>query len=62
MNIYNGREIVGKAKSEKGALKVIRSTLSLSKKFNINVWTRSPLMCEILSQPPGFVFSVQYVY
>ena len=60
--IYNNRELVGYASTAKQAVSIIKKSLNVHSSMTIEVWLRSDDMCEILSLPKGFVYSVFYSY
>lgn len=59
-NIYNWRELVGRAATVEGAKRVLKRKLSLSDKATLHVWERSPEICEMNDLAPGFTYSVSW--
>ena len=56
--IFDNRTVIGQAKTVSAAKRVLASLVSVPRGFHLHVWLRSDVMCEILEQPQGFVFSV----
>ena len=60
--IYNNREIVGYASTAKQAISIVKKSLNDVHGMTVSAWLRSDDMCEILSLPKGFAYSVFYSY
>ena len=57
--IWNNRELVGYAKSAKGAERVIRAKLqTIPKGWKVTVKMRQPIMLELCGLECGFVYSI----
>lgn len=57
--VWNNRELVGYAKSEKSAEKLIRSKLqTVPKGWKITAKTRDSFMVEFCGLSAGFVYSI----
>ena len=60
--IWNNRELVGYASSIAAAKKLLKSRLSIPKRFSLFVCERPDYMQEILELPAGYVYSISYSY
>jgi hypothetical protein len=58
--IFNGREIVGHAKSKQHAEQVIRRAITIPKPFRLVIAERSDILCEIYNSKAGFIYSIVY--
>lgn len=59
--IFNNRQIIGYAKNEKQAEKIVRKLLSpIPRGFLLTVWKRPKHLQEILGMPEGFIYSIAY--
>ena len=56
--IYNTHELVGYAKNEISARKLLAKKLNVTTGFEIRVWRRSVLTCELLGVPHGFTYDI----
>lgn len=56
--IYNNRELVGYAKNEISARKLLAKKLNVTAGFEILVWRRTVLTCELLGVPHGFTYAI----
>ena len=58
--IYNWREIVGYADTEKQAVRIVENLLNIEPGFCVRVWKRPDYICEICLLPAGFVYSIPH--
>lgn len=56
--IYDNRELVGYAKNEISARRLLAKKLNVTTGFEIHVWRRSAFTCELLDVPPGFTYDI----
>lgn len=58
--IADNRQIIGHAKSIEHAEKIIRQTIDIHPKMTLRVWIRPDHICEILSLPKAYTYSLSY--
>ncbi len=56
--IYNNRELVGYAKNEISARRLLVKKLTITTGFEIRVWRRPNFICELLDVPQGFTYDI----
>jgi len=58
--IYNWRTVVGYARSEQQAARVVEKLLDVLPGFSVKVWRRPDYVCDICKLPAGFVYSIPH--
>lgn len=56
----NGRDVIGYAKTTKGAEKIIRKLINIHPKMQLNVWMRNSDIVEMNGGLSGWMFSISY--
>ena len=56
----NGRDVIGRASTAKGAARAIRRLLAIHPRMTLRVWDRPAHIVEINGGSSGWMFSISY--